>query len=233
MLMFFYDFETTGFPLFDQPSDDPRQPHIVQAGAALVERETAKVVASINLIARPDGWVIPDEAAEVHGITTEYAARVGMPEPMIVETMLRLWRLADVRAGHNEPFDARIMRIGLKRFTDENIADEWKAGPAECTQKLATPIMKLPPTDKMLAAGRRHNKTANLQEAYEFFTGKPLENAHSAMADVLGCMEVWFAINHGQAAAGSAAIKKFAEDNTANGRTVTLTAPTDDGIAFL
>lgn len=233
MLAFFYDFETTGFPLFDQPSDDQRQPHIVQAGGALVETLTGQIIASIDLIARPDGWTIPDEAAAVHGITTQRAEQVGVSEPLIVSMMLSLWTSADIRVGHNEPFDARIMRIGLKRFAGENTADLWKEGKAECTQKLATPIMKLPPTDKMLAAGRRHHKTANLSEAYEFFTGQPMENAHSAMADVRACMAVWFAINQGQAAAGSPAVKKFAEEQAPKVPAGTLTAPTDDGIAFL
>lgn len=66
--------------------------------------------------------------------------------------------------------------------------------PAQCTAKLSTPILKLPPTDKMKAVGRLHHKTANLGEAYKYFTGRELENAHTAMADVLACMEVYFAI---------------------------------------
>lgn len=70
----------------------------------------------------------------------------------------------------------------------------WKNGVAECTARKATPIVKCPPTAKMIAAGRNHYKTANLGEAVQFFTGKPLVNAHSAMADVKGCMDVYFAI---------------------------------------
>lgn len=33
----FFDTETTGLPLFEQPSEDPRQPHIVQLAACLVD----------------------------------------------------------------------------------------------------------------------------------------------------------------------------------------------------
>ena len=76
----------------------------------------------------------------------------------------------------------------------EEIADAWKQGKAECTAKLATPICKIPPTEKMLKAGFNKFKTASLSEAYLHITGSELENAHSAMADVRACMEVYFAI---------------------------------------
>lgn len=198
-LLFFYDFETTGLPDFAAPSDAEHQPHIVQAAAALVDAETRKTIASLDLISCPDGWEIPEEVAKVHGITTEHARRVGIAEEAIVHAMFRMWRQADLRVAHNQQFDARIMRIALKRFGFgiEQAADMWKAGNAACTARLATPILKLPPTERMVAAGRNHHKTANLSEAYWHFTGRKLENAHTAMADVQACMAVWFAIEDG------------------------------------
>lgn len=195
-LALFYDFETSGLPLFSQPSEDPAQPHIVQVGAQLVNMDTRIVVQSLDVIVRPDGWIIPDDVAAVHGITTEMAMDLGVPESTAVEMLLHLWKpeAPRLRIGHNESFDARIMRIGLMRFMDEAMADSWKAGAAECTQKMATPICKIPPTEKMKAAKRFHHKSANLREAYEFFTGKTLDGAHNAMVDVDGCKTVYFAI---------------------------------------
>ena len=69
-LLFFYDTETTGIPNFKEPSEHPDQPHIVQIAAALVDDETRKTVSSINLIIKPDGWAIPEELTEIHGIST-------------------------------------------------------------------------------------------------------------------------------------------------------------------
>lgn len=201
----FYDSETSGLPLFSEPSEDPRQPHLVQLAACLVDLDTRKTISSMDVIIRPDGWVIPDEVAAIHGITTEHAADAGIPESVAVEMFLALWSNR-LRIAHNESFDARILRIALKRHVDPRdpalaipVSDEWKAGRAECTQRLATPILSLPPTEKMKAAKRFHAKSANLAEAYQHFTGKPLENAHSAMADVQGCMAVYFAIQDLQA----------------------------------
>jgi DNA polymerase III subunit epsilon len=117
----FYDTETTGLPLFSEPSEDPRQPHIVP------RRSVA--------------------GSSARGATTGAGAVTG--------------------------------------------------GAAECTQALSTPILKLPPTEKMLRAGFRKNKSANLGEAYQFFTGRPLQGAHSAMVDVDACMACYFAMKDG------------------------------------
>lgn len=193
-LGFFYDTETTGLPLFGKPSEHLGQPHIVQLAGALVDMTSREIVASLDVIVRPDGWIIPDEGAAVHGITTEHAAAVGVPESLALSLFLELWG-GRKRIAHNEQFDARIVRIAQHRAGElEPDLEAWKTGTAECTARLATPIVKAPPTAKMIASGRTHYKTANLGEAVQFFTGKPLENAHSAMADVLGCMAVYFAI---------------------------------------
>jgi len=200
----FYDSETTGLPLWKQPDEHADQPHIVQLGACLVDVPTRKVLSTIDVMVRPDGWLIPDEAAAVHGITTEMAADLGVPESLAVEMLLDL--IGDrMRIAHNEPFDARLVRIACMRHFEPSQADAWKAGPAECTQRLATPILRIPPTDRMRAAGFTKFKTANLGEAVLHFTGKPLQNAHSALADVHGCMAVWFAIQDLQASERAAA----------------------------
>jgi DNA polymerase-3 subunit epsilon len=193
----FYDTETTGLPDFKAPSESEHQPHIVQLGARLVDLDTRVAISTLDVVIRPDGWEIPDEVSAIHGITTERAQLVGVSESLALGMLLDLWERAGERIGHNESFDARIVRIAQHRFDDARI-DAWKGAPAQCTQIMATPILKLPPTPKMLAAGFTKNKSANLGEAYEFFTGKKLENAHSALADVDACITVFFAIRDGQ-----------------------------------
>lgn len=187
-----FDTETTGLPLFKEPSEHPDQPHIVQLAAVLVDLDSHRELASMDVIVKPNGWTIPAEVSAIHGITQEQALDVGIPEETAVEMLLALWAQR-MRIAHNESFDARIVRIACMRHAPD-FADMWKAGNAACTQLLSTPILKLPPTEKMKAAKRFHHKSANLSEAYEFFTGRKLENAHSAMADTRACLEVFHAV---------------------------------------
>lgn len=187
-----YDTETTGLPLFKEPSEHPGQPHIVQLGAVLVDLDTRIVHSTLDVIIRPEGWTIPDEVAAIHGITHERAMLVGVSESIALQVFLAMWRRAECRIAHNEQFDARILRIGFMRHQPD-VADVWKVGEAKCTQLISTPILKLPPTEKMRKAGFLKHKSASLSEAYLHFMGKPLENAHSAMADARGCLDVFFA----------------------------------------
>jgi DNA polymerase III subunit epsilon len=193
-LALFYDTETTGLPTGRLADDHPAQPHIAQLGACLVDLdEPDRIISSLDVIVQPDGWTIPTEASDVHGITTAYAREVGIDEAVAVQLMNRMWQRATVRIGHNEQFDAQILRIAMVRHR-HGLERAWSIGEAECTARLATPIMKLPPTARMVAAGRNHPKTPNLGEAYRHFTGRELVGAHSAMVDVRACMDVYFAI---------------------------------------
>lgn len=135
MIGLFYDTETTGLPLFSEPSEDPRQPHIVQLAACLVDLDTRLTIASMNVTVRPLGWVIPDEVAAIHGITTERASDIGIPEATAVGMFMELWRMRP-RIAHNEQFDARIIRIALLRHVQEaTVPDVWKAGPATARRR--------------------------------------------------------------------------------------------------
>ena len=199
-----YDTETTDLPLWNDPSEDPRQPHIVELAAILIDDESGGE-SIVHSIIKPDGWII--ENSHIHGITTERALAEGRPAKEVLSEFFALWRTASFRLGHNESFDARMLRIAWFRHFDEAYAEEWKRGSAQCTQRMATPIMKLPPSDKMRAAGRFHHKSANLTEAHVHFCGGEFEGAHGAMADARACLAVWRAIKAGNGAGTRAATR--------------------------
>lgn len=188
-----YDTETSGLPLFKDPSDHPGQPHIVQLAAALVDEDTQQTLASMDVTIKPEGWEIPADVAAIHGITTEKALAYGIAEQTAVRMFFALWSKAQVRVAHNEPFDARIIRIALKRFFPK-AAEQWAEGPNYCTVSHSTKICKLPPTAKMVAAGRHHFKTPSLAEAYKALGFGELVGAHSAAVDVEACRKIYFAL---------------------------------------
>jgi DNA polymerase-3 subunit epsilon len=192
-----YDTETSGLPQWSLPSEDPSQPHITQLCAELFDEHSGDTLAYMDVLIRPNGWTIPAELEALTGITNERAERFGVPIKAALSLFIRMWRLSQLRVAHNESFDARMVRIEMMRELDhtESIHDEWKAGPAFCTQTKSVKLINLPPTAKMLAAGRRTPKSPNLGEAFKFFTGTELVGAHNASVDVDACKTVYFGIN--------------------------------------
>lgn len=194
-----YDTETTGLPLFRQPSDHRDQPHLVEIAGLLYDDD--KLVDAFEAIIRPDGWFSGPEALAAHGITHERAMDEGIAEADALAGILALQARALLRVAHNESFDQRIVRIAIKRYRDETTAREWEAAPTFCTCNAATPLCQLPPTPKMIAArlGKRF-KNPNLAEALHHFTGETHVDAHRARSDAEACARIYFAM-HAKAAA--------------------------------
>jgi DNA polymerase III subunit epsilon len=188
-LALFYDTETTGLPLFKEPSEDPRQPHIVSLAADLIDLDTWRTYARLDLVCKPDGWEIPDEVAAIHGYTTERAAAVGISEAVALAALYNLIRRAELRVGHSEDFDHRIVRIGMKRFCySEEVIEAVKGMDSYCTMRNARDHCQIP--------GRAKGtfKNPKLSEAYEILCGKKLIGAHSSRADLDATIEVYRAI---------------------------------------
>lgn len=195
-LILLYDTETNGLPQWSLPSEDPSQPYVTQLAAELCDERSGNTIATMDVLIKPDGWTIPDDLAALTGITTERALAEGIPRVDALRQFTDFWRRASLRVGHNESFDARMLRIEYFREIDHTdpFHDEWKSAPAFCTQGKSTKIINLPPTAKMLAAGRKHAKSPNLGEAYQFFTGKTLEGAHNAAVDLMATKAVYYGI---------------------------------------
>lgn len=200
-LVVVFDTETENLPKFRLPSSDPSQPHLVQLAAELCD-QTGAVLESMNVIIKPDGWTIPPDVAAIHGISTERALAEGIPEVDAVTMFQVLAGRAALRVAHNISFDDRIMRIAMIRAGLERaVIERIEAGPSACTLKLADAIMKLPPTERMVAAGFTKSKPPNLGEAMSFFFQEPHDKAHDAMADVIACRRIYFHIQALSAAA--------------------------------
>lgn len=186
-MILFFDTETTNLPNMRAKPDDPGQPHVVQLGAILCD-VSRKVVAELNLLVLPDGWTISAEASAIHGITMEQATRYGLKIATVARLFAQFVKRADLLVAHNFPFDRFLMLAELLRLNEEAAAIEFQDKPNFCTMQATTPICKLP--------GKFDSyKWPKLAEAYRHLLGKELDCAHDAMADVRGCMEVYYALH--------------------------------------
>lgn len=178
----FFDTETTGKADFRSAPDADHQPRLVQLGAILTD-DAGKELSAINLIVKPSGFEIPEEASRVHGITTQIATDYGVDLEVALPIFERLAKKPQVIAAHNIEFDLLIMRGELLRFGVEE--DPFDGAKFFCTMQAMTPICKLP-------GNYGDYKWPRLQEAHKHAFGSEFEGAHDAMADVRACARLYF-----------------------------------------
>jgi DNA polymerase III epsilon subunit-like protein len=196
-MLFFFDTETTGLPLWRDPSDDPRQPHLVQLAALLCE-EDGEIVDTYSTIVDPGpGVCFEPEALKAHGITPERAAAEGCSPNEALDRFFNMCRRGRMLVGHNISFDIRIVRIAAARVYGKKWDNE---APTYCTMKRSTNICRIP------HANPRHAqdwKWPRLEEAVRHFFGEGLEGAHDALVDVLACHRIYFHLNPAEKAAAA------------------------------
>jgi DNA polymerase-3 subunit epsilon len=178
-----YDTETTGLWNFKQGVGHPDQPDMVQLAAILFDSETCVEYGSINIVVIPEKPVEP-KAAELHGVTPEVIERYGVSRRYAIAAFDGLARNADMRMGHNESFDSKVLEHA---YTLSNIPYR-PAIKTFCTMHGTTNLCKLPH-----ANGRAGYKWPKLIEAYcALVDPEGFEGAHDALADVRASMALFF-----------------------------------------
>lgn len=173
-MILFFDTETTGLP------------HIVQLAAQLCE-DDGKPMGGFVLIINP-GVTIPERASAVHGITDDIAAKLGVSLEFAITAFSHLYQRADLICAHNIKFDVFVTETAIARH-HKQIRKLTK--PMFCTMEAASPIVNLPPTDRMKAAGFTKPKPPKLEECIKHFFGEELTGAHDAMIDLAACRRVY------------------------------------------
>ena len=183
----FFDTETTGIP--DRAAkwdvDFMEYPHVVQ----MAWIHGCKVE---NHIIRPDGWTIPDETVEIHGITTEYAMEHGEPFAAVVDMFIQDCHEAGLICGHNIHFDTGIVKANILRDLGR---EYYEANGVEQAlfkgKRIDTMRSTMKWVDARFASGRL--KFPNLGELYaRCFPGETFP-AHDALDDtkaVARCLPV-------------------------------------------
>ena len=185
-LYIFFDTETTGVPLnYKAPTTDSNNwPRLVQLGWILMDSKSNKL-SQHDYIVRPEGFSIPAEAARVHGITTEYALKVGRDLTEVIDEFMADFDKATFVVGHNISFDQNIIGAELVRL---HRPDVMKSKRTYCTMQAGTDFCRIP--------GRYGYKWPKLQELYVKLFGHDFEGAHNAMADIEATQECFWEMHN-------------------------------------
>ena len=189
--MLFYDVETTGLPDFSLPARaHERQPGVAQLAAVMVD-ENRRIRGAIDLIFRqPDTVIVTEGATKIHGIGREQMGAYGVSPQLAVRAFIEMLDRCTKLCAHNQKFDQKMMRIEMHRNSYGYWAEKLRDFPVDCTMELSDAIMKMAPTERMIAAGFTKSKPPKLEEAYKHFTGNDMRNAHNAWADVMATIEI-------------------------------------------
>lgn len=178
----FLDTETTGIPKnYRAPVTDLKNwPRLVQL-AWLVTDNSGNEVKSVEYIIKPDGFLIPEAASNIHGITSEIANRSGVELKPVLEEIKADISKAKVLIAHNMQFDEKILGAEFLRMGYFN---HIEVKPRECTMLSSTNFCEIP--------GPYGNKWPKLQELHARLFQEGFDAAHNALADVRACAKCYF-----------------------------------------
>lgn len=172
-----FDTETTGLPKrWDAPiTDTDNWPRCIQIAWQLHDA-LGNLVEHQDYLVQPDGFNIPYDAEQIHGISTELATQNGIPLAEVLEKFNQAMSKTKFIVGQNVGFDVNIMGAEFHRLQVENPLQELPVLDT-CTEETAL-LCKIP-------GGRGGKfKLPTLTELHEHLFREPFNEAHNATADV-------------------------------------------------
>ncbi|NNM18557.1 MAG: DNA polymerase III subunit alpha [Croceitalea sp.] len=172
-----FDTETTGLPKrWDAPiTDTDNWPRCIQIAWQLHD-DMGKLVDHQDFLVKPDGFNIPYEAEQIHGISTALATEKGVPLNEVLQKFNDALDQAKFIVGQNVSFDLNIMGAEFHRLAIENNLQSLPVLDT-CTEATAE-LCQIP-------GGRGGKfKLPTLTELHEYLFNEPFNEAHNATADV-------------------------------------------------
>lgn len=175
MTYLFFDTETTGVPKnYKAPSSDLENwsCRLVQL-SWIVKNDKQEELSRGNFIVKPDGFEIPTEASDIHGITTEKAIAEGLELKKVVYYFLGACKLADVLVGHNVSYDVHVVGAEMIRCFQKDYIEKQETID---TMLASVDFCKIP--------GKFGFKWPKLMELHQKLFGCDFDNAHDSSADI-------------------------------------------------
>jgi len=171
----FFDTETTGLPKnWNAPIGQlDNWPRIVQIAWLLYDSE-GNEISKKEFIISPDGFSIPKNASDVHGITTAYALEVGENLKDVLLLFEEHCSISKYLIAHNINFDSKVLGSEFLRILSRNPIQNLEL---LCTMKNSTQYCRI--------NGRYGEyKWPTLSELHTKLFGYDFEKAHNALADI-------------------------------------------------
>jgi len=163
----FIDMEATGL--------NPQSDHIVQLSWYLTD-DLGVGLYRRSFIISPDGWVVPEGAVRIHGITTEAAARYGKPLGWVLTRLVASWNECWTVVGHNVWHDFKFINKAVRDVTGKAVTRKHLFDTAQLSTEYC-----------QLKDSFGHLKTPSLQELNYVLFGEEFDRAHDASIDTLVC----------------------------------------------
>tara|TARA_B100001287_G_scaffold27501_1_gene19808 strand:- start:11621 stop:16093 length:4473 start_codon:yes stop_codon:yes gene_type:complete len=180
-----FDTETTGLPKnFRAPiSDTDNWPRCVQIAWQLHDADSS-IIEHKDFLIQPNGFEIPFQSEQIHGISNELAFENGKPLKNVLDEFQQVLSKTRFLVGQNLRFDLNVMGCEFHRLQLDN---SWLEIPVldTCTEKTAQ-LCELP-------GGRGGKfKLPTLSELHEHLFGERFQEAHNATADVEATARCFF-----------------------------------------
>ena len=172
-----FDTETTGLPKrFDAPiTDTDNWPRCIQIAWQLHDAD-GSLIEHQDFLIKPDGFEIPFQSEQIHGISTALASANGKTLDEVLVAFQEVLSKTKILVGQNLKFDLNVMGCEFHRVDRENNLQDLPVLDT-CTETTAL-LCKLP-------GGRGGRfKLPTLSELHEFLFGEKFKEAHNATADV-------------------------------------------------
>lgn len=143
-----------------------------------------------NYVIKPNGWTIPTEATEIHGIDTETALKSGRPFHIVADEFIHDCGQAEKIIGHNIYFDSSIIKANILRMKMPNYYNDVVEPAMDKTKRICTMMKTIKLVNAKFADGRG-GKFPKLEELYHHLFQESFP-AHDALEDVkatLRCVE--------------------------------------------
>ncbi|MGE0566638.1 MAG: DNA polymerase III subunit alpha, partial [Bacteroidia bacterium] len=182
-----FDTETTGLPAnYRAPlTDFDNWPRMVQIAWQL-HSESGELLAHDSIIIKPEGYTIPFNAIQIHGISNERANEEGENLKQSLLKFSEVVNQTSYLCGHNIEFDINIigcefLRCGLPNFLEGKMVIDTKSD-------ATTEFCQIP-------GGKGGKfKWPTLTELYSKLFNETFAEAHNAAFDVLANAKVFFEI---------------------------------------